>query len=358
MKIREQVPLAPLTTLGVGGPARYFVEAVSEGDVREAVDFSGTRQIPLFVLGGGSNLVVADEGFPGLVLKVALGGITSRGTSHGTTVFQAAAGEDWDGIVGATVRADCAGLECLSGIPGTVGGTPVQNVGAYGQEVAETITAVEALDTTDGRLSEFSNAECSFSYRTSRFNTSERGRYIILRVSFALKRGGAPKVAYADLRKHLGKNAENANIATVRETVIGIRRGKGMLLDAGDPDSHSAGSFFKNPVLPEEQYIDLERIVTRRGLRIPNYPALAAQRKVSAAWLVEQAGFGRGFVRGPVGISSKHSLAIINRGGARAADVVALKRDIQRSVADQFGIALQAEPVFIGFSDVRAAMSF
>jgi UDP-N-acetylmuramate dehydrogenase len=355
VKIREQVPLAPLTTIGVGGPARYFVEALSEGDVREAVDFSRSRELPLFVLGGGSNLVVSDQGFAGLVLKVALGGITSRPGPNRTTLFQAAAGEDWDSLVAATVRENCAGVECLSGIPGTVGGTPIQNVGAYGQEVAETIACVEALDIGDGRVREFRNAECGFSYRTSRFNTS---RYIILRVSFALRRGAAPKLAYADLKKHFGSRAETASLSEIRDAVISIRRSKGMVLDPGDPDSHSAGSFFKNPILSDQQFQELQRRSATRDLRVPSYPALSAQHKVSAAWLVEQSGFRKGCARGAVGISSKHSLALINRGGATAADVLSLKTEIQRTVADQFGIELHAEPVFLGFSDASAATSF
>lgn len=355
VKIREQVPLAPLTTLGIGGPARYFIEATSEGDVREAVDFAGSRQLPILTLGGGSNLVVSDRGFDGLVLKIALGGITSRSGPNRTTVFQAAAGENWDRFVAATVSENCAGVECLSGIPGTVGGTPVQNVGAYGQEVAETITMVEALDTCNGRVHGFSNAECGFSYRTSRFNFRDHGHYVILRVSFALRRDLKPKLAYIDLRNQLGSHAEKANLSEVREAVISIRGRKGMLLDPGDPDSQSAGSFFKNPVLSDEQFQDLERRAAARGLQVPNYPALATQHKVSAAWLVEQSGFRKGYAQGPVGISSKHSLAIINRGGATAADVLSLKANIQRAVADQFGIDLQPEPFFLGFSDASAA---
>jgi UDP-N-acetylmuramate dehydrogenase len=342
--------MAPLTTLGVGGPARYFVEAIREDEVREAVDFARSQELPLFVLGGGSNLVVSDEGFPGLVLRVALRGITTRPEDRSTTIFQAAAGEDWDRFVSSAVRTNCAGIECLSGIPGTVGATPVQNVGAYGQEVAETIVSVETMDLNNGRLKLFSNAECGFSYRTSRFNTSDRGRHIILRVSFALKAATSPKLAYADLKRHFGSRAETASLSDVRDAVISIRQSKGMVLDQNDPDSLSAGSFFKNPVLSAEQFRSLEQCATQRGLQVPSYPALASQHKVSAAWLVEQAGFNKGYSRGTVGISTKHSLAIVNRGGATAADIVSLKNDIQRAVADQFGITLQAEPVFLGFA--------
>lgn len=348
VNIQEQVPLGPLTTIGVGGPARYFVECASEHDVRDAVDFARTRSLSIFVLGGGSNLVVSDAGFDGLVLKVAIRGISVSDNDGTEVVIDTGAGEDWDEFVGATVVQNCAGVECLSGIPGTVGGTPVQNVGAYGQEVSATIREVDAYDLKSSEVRRFSNANCGFAYRTSRFNTTERGRYIILRVRFALQRGGCPQLAYADLRKHFA-GRDCPTLREIREGVIAIRRGKGMVLDPADPDSHSAGSFFKNPVLSDEQFRELEQRATARGLTVPSYPALSAQRKVSAAWLVEEAGFRKGYARGPVGISSKHSLAMINRGGATAADVVALKNEIQRAVAEQFGIDLHPEPVFLGF---------
>lgn len=334
--------------MGVGGPARYFVECVSEHDVREGVDFARSRQLPIFVLGGGSNLVVSDCGFNGVVLKVAIRGISVAGNSGDEALFEAGAGEDWDEFVAATVARTCAGVECLSGIPGTVGGTPVQNVGAYGQEVSATIQDLDAYDIESGEIRRFSSQECGFAYRTSRFNTTERGRYIILRVRFALQRDARPQLAYADLRKYFA-DAEEPTLAQLRLGVIAIRRTKGMVLDPADPDSHSAGSFFKNPVLSDEQFRNLDQRASARGLVVPSYPALSAQRKVSAAWLVEQAGFKKGYARGPVGISSKHSLAMINRGGASAADIVALKNEIQRAVADQFGIELHPEPVFLGF---------
>jgi UDP-N-acetylmuramate dehydrogenase len=351
VKIREHVALASFTTLRVGGPARYFVEALSDADVREAVDFAPSRALPLFILGGGSNLVVADDGFAGVVLRVAIGGIAAISRTARTVVFSAAAGEDWDNFVAATVRDECAGLECLSGIPGSVGGTPVQNVGAYGQDVAETIVSVSALDLTDGSMHEFNNAQCGFSYRKSRFNSVDVGRYVILRVSFALSRSAKPKLSYADLRKYFAGRTDAPSLAEVREAVLAIRRSKGMVLDEDDPDSRSAGSFFQNPVLSESEFRTLEQRACARGLEVPSYPALAVQRKVSAAWLVEQSGYKRGFTQGQVGISSKHALAIINRGDAKAADVVALKNNIQRAVADQFGILLRPEPVFLGFRE-------
>jgi UDP-N-acetylmuramate dehydrogenase len=353
VNIREQVPLAPLTTMQVGGAARFFAEATSADDVREALDFARSRNVPLFVLGGGSNLVVSDQGFTGLVLKVAISGISAREDS-GKIIFEVGAGEDWDGFVAQVIQRNCGGVECLSGIPGTVGGTPVQNVGAYGQEVAETILRVRALEIESGCEREFTNAECDFAYRTSRFNTTDRGRYIILSVSFALTPGGAPKVAYADLRRRFA-DGSNPKLAEVRETVLATRLSKGMVIVDGDSDCRSAGSFFKNPVLTDDQFRTLDQRAAARGLTIPRYPALASRRKVSAAWLIEQAGFTKGYSRGPAGISSKHTLAIVNRGGAKASDIMALKNDIQRAVADQFGIELKPEPVFLGFEERATA---
>jgi UDP-N-acetylmuramate dehydrogenase len=346
MIVRENIPLAPLTTLGVGGPARYFVEAAGAEDVCEAVEWARARRLSLFVLGGGSNLVVADGGFPGLVLKVAIRGITER-DQHGKVLFTAGAGEDWDTLVGHTVTRNCTGLECLSGIPGTVGGTPVQNVGAYGQEVGETIRQVKAFEIASGAVEAFDNAACGFGYRTSIFNTSARGRHIILEATYALDRDGAPRTEYADLKKRFAERTPT--LAETRNAVRQIRQSKGMLLVDGDPDCRSAGSFFKNPVLTAAQYDELQRRVAARGLTIPTYPALASQHKIPAAWLVEQAGFQKGYSRGAASVSCKHALALVNRGGATAADIIALMDEIQNAVREQFGIELHPEPVFVGF---------
>src|SRR5579864_2937313 len=348
MLITENVPLAPLTTLKVGGPARYFIEAQTISEVSQAVEFSRSRSLPLFVLGGGSNLVISDAGWPGLVLKIGNTGINHR---HGReeVIFEAAAGEDWDKFVGLAVAHNCSGIECLSGIPGNVGGTPVQNVGAYGQEVANTIESVLALDLRDGQLHELSNQDCGFSYRTSIFNTSERGRYIILQVNYALKHGGDAYIAYADLKKYFAGWSEKPTLANTRDAVRKIRAGKGMLITAGDDDCRSAGSFFKNPILSAEQYQQLTMRAAAKNLQIPSYPALDAQKKVSAAWLVEHSGFSRGYGNGSVGISRKHALAIVNRGNATATDILAFKEDIQQRVKELWGILLEPEPVFVGF---------
>lgn len=340
--IEENIPLAPLTTLGIGGPARYFVEAGSADDICDALAFAREQELETFVLGGGSNLVVADEGFEGVVIKIAVKGIEER---NGT--FKVGAGEDWDRFVRHAVQRNCAGIECLSGIPGTVGGTPVQNVGAYGQDVSETITEVEALDAVSGDLITFSDRECGFAYRSSRFNTTERDRWIILRVAFSLKPGGPPKISYADLKRAFPHGTPS--LAEVREAVIRIRSGKGMVLDPNDPDSRSAGSFFKNPIVNAEQYEWIRLRAAERGVMIPSYPALESRKKIPAAWLIEQAGFERGFTKGRVGVSSKHTLALINHGGATARELIALKNEIQNAVREQFGIELKPEPVFLGF---------
>ena len=360
MMIHENVLLAPLTTLGVGGEARYFAEVRGEDEAREAVKFARARELPLFVLGGGSNLVVADTGWPGLVLKIAVGGIVSpslQNASGSAVLFSVGAGVNWDDFVAFAVSQNCAGIECLSGIPGSVGGTPVQNVGAYGQEVADTIESVRALDikpdTQEDRVVTLPKPACGFRYRSSIFNRAaadgQAGRYVILQVNYRLKRGGAPCLKYADLQNHFADMTSPPSLVDVRNAVREIRRSKGMLIMEGDPDARSAGSFFKNPVLSAAQFRTLSARAEAKGLAIPNYPALEAQHKVSAAWLVEHSGFRKGFVCGRAAISSKHALALINPGEADARDIVALKDAIQQGVESAWGIRLEPEPVFVGF---------
>jgi UDP-N-acetylmuramate dehydrogenase len=355
MTIQENVPLAPLTTLQVGGAARYFTELRREDEVRDAAQFAKTRELPLFVLGGGSNLVVADSGWPGLVLKMAFSGITTPDTIDATgnaVLFGVGAGVNWDDFVAQTVVQNCAGVECLSGIPGSVGGTPVQNVGAYGQEVSDTIESVRAFDLKQDRVVVLPKPACGFRYRSSIFNGAERGRYIITHVNYRLKRGGSPSLKYADLQKHFAKGLADKRVpslAETREAVHAIRQSKGMLLVSGCAESRSAGSFFKNPVLSQDEFKDLAARALSRGLEIPSYPALDAQHKVSAAWLVEHSGFFKGYALGAAGISHKHALAVINRGDARAADIVALKNEILSRVQEAWGILLDPEPVFVGF---------
>jgi UDP-N-acetylmuramate dehydrogenase len=245
--------------------------------------------------------------------------------------------------------AKCAGIECLSGIPGSVGGTPVQNVGAYGQEVSETVESVEVFDRKDGQVRELCREACGFTYRSSIFNTTERGRFIILRVTYALTPDGEPHLEYADLKRHFEGRETRPNLAETREAVRHIRARKGMLIVSGDPDCQSAGSFFKNPVLSEQQHADLQKRAEAKGLTLPSHPALEQSRKVSAAWLVEKSGFARGFGFGHVGLSTKHALAIVNRGDATATEVLALKDQIQQRVEQIWGVKLEPEPVMVGF---------
>jgi UDP-N-acetylmuramate dehydrogenase len=348
MEIQEDVALAPLTTLHVGGPARYFAEATTAAEVREAMRFAKEKGSPLFVLGGGSNLVVSDQGWPGLVLRVAILGIQHQ-HGHGAAYFQVGAGEVWDDFVAMAVMHTCAGIECLSGIPGSVGGTPVQNVGAYGQDVSDTIESLLALDLKTGKEVEFSQEDCGFQYRTSIFNTSQRERYVILQVRYELIPHGEPKLAYLDLKKYFAKREKQPTLAEARQAVLEIRASKGMVIKQGDAENRSVGSFFKNPMLTTGQLDALRELATERGLEVPSYPALAAQHKVSAAWLVENSGFAKGYQLGRAGISSKHALALINRGDATAADIIALELEVQEKVAATWGVQLEPEPVFVGF---------
>lgn len=346
MELREHVSLGPLTTLGVGGPARFFTEARTQDELRDAVRWANDRLLPLFVLGGGSNLVISDAGWPGVVVHIAIAGVEEL-EENARNIFIAGAGEDWDSLVARSVAANCAGMECLSGIPGTVGGTPVQNVGAYGQDVSETLLWVEALERSTGEIRRFNNEECGFAYRTSRFNSNDAGKYIITRVAFALTPGGAPKVEYADLKRVFGDRTPT--LAETREAVRGIRHQKAMLIVEGDEDCRSAGSFFKNPIVDIATYERVAASVANRGLIPPKYPAGDARVKMAAAWLVEQSGIQKGFTLGRVAISRRHTLAIVNRGGATTADVLALKEMVQERVRRAFGIELVPEPVFVGF---------
>jgi UDP-N-acetylmuramate dehydrogenase len=342
---REHVPLADLTTLGVGGSARWFAAAKTRGDVHTAYDWCRQRGLPLWVLAGGSNVVVADGGFDGLVLQMAIAGVDTKPAGEALLV-EAGAGEPWDLLVARLVGEGWAGVECLSGIPGTVGGTPIQNVGAYGQEVASIIDAVEAFDGDGGELVRLDPAACGFSYRGSRFKATDAGRFVICGVRFRLRRA-APTLSYPDVRRWLEANAvARPTLGDVRSAVLAIRRSKGMVADGLDPEARSVGSFFMNPVIAEAERA---RLAAATGMDVPARPLPGGQARVPAAWLIERAGWGRGDTDGTVGISSKHPLAIVNRGGARAADVVRFAARVKRRVADQLGVWLQPEPVFVGF---------
>lgn len=344
LTILDGVPLAPLTTLGIGGPARHYTRIGASEQLARALAWARERDLDVLVLGGGSNLLVGDDGFPGLVVHVVIDGV-EYAVAGGSTEVTAGAGESWDGLVAAVVGRGLAGVECLSGIPGFVGATPIQNVGAYGQEVAETIVRVEVVDRKTAEVLSIANAECAFGYRDSRFKQADRDRYIVTSVTYRLEKDGAPAIRYPELRRHLeATGVEQPSLGAVREAVLAIRRRKSMVVDTADPDSHSAGSFFTNPVVTSE-------VADRIGIEgMPRYPA-GDHVKLSAAWLIEQAGFARGHVAGNVGLSTKHTLAIVNRGGGTAREVVALANEIRRRVNDRFGVELVPEPVFVNVSE-------
>ena len=346
LRIERDVPLAPLTTLGIGGPARYFIRARSVDEIREAITWTAGNGEPLLVLGGGSNVLIADEGFPGLVLHIALRGINVESEDPDSVMVKVAAGEVWDEFVALAVANRWAGIECLSGIPGSTGATPIQNVGAYGQEVSETIVRVEALDRSNSRVITLNNRECGFGYRSSLFKNREKDRYVVLAVTFRLRPNGAAAVRYPELRKYLeDRGASLEDLQQARDAVIAVRRRKGMVLDPADPDTRSDGSFFMNPIITRSAF---EELAARSG-NMPNFPA-GDDVKLSAGWLIENAGFTKGFVHGNVGLSSKHTLAIINRGGGTAREVLELVRMIQQKVREKFGVEIQPEPNLIGVS--------
>lgn len=339
MLLHEQVPLAQYTTFGIGGPARWFVEAADEASVAEAVKFAREKSAPLFILGGGSNLLVSDQGFPGVVLRIALKGIRQEGN-----LFHVAAGEDWDPFVSHAIDLGFGGIECLAGIPGTVGGTPVQNVGAYGQEVSTTIVSVRVLDRTHVTFSDLPANACGFAYRRSIFNSAHRDRFIVTRVTYRLRPKAFPVLQYPDLKRYFKDRKDTPSLGEAAAAVREIRHGKGMLLVGGDPDCRSAGSFFKNPVVPQERY---DAVVAIASSPVPSYAAQPGFIKIPAAWLVENAGFQKGFTLGAAGISSRHTLALINRGGATAAEILALRDLIVSAVEKKFAIRLEPEPVWV-----------
>ena len=345
MHIEENRILAPLTTFGIGGRARWFAEAHSEADIVEAAAWARERNLPLFVLGGGSNVLIADAGFPGLVLHIALKGIEGQDIGDDRVLMRVAAGESWDDCVERATKANLAGIECLAGIPGTVGGTPVQNVGAYGQEVSSVIGRVRAFDIHDHHMVEFDAEHCGFSYRKSRFNTTDAGRFVVTRVDYRLTRNGKPTLKYPDIQRAFPFGS-TPTLLEVAQAVRNIRAAKGMLLVDCDPDCRSAGSFFKNPIISEDQANRIE-FLTRKAP--PRFASGPDRVKIPAAWLIEQAGFLRGFALGNAGISTRHTLALINRGGATASEILALAAEIRSTVEKKFGVVLHPEPVLLGF---------
>jgi UDP-N-acetylmuramate dehydrogenase len=345
------VRLSDYTTVRLGGPARCFVRAGAEEDLIEAVRAADSSGEPLLILGGGSNLVVSDDGFDGTVIQVATKGVRREGASGLVTV---AAGEDWDAVVAWTVAAGLAGLECLSGIPGLAGATPIQNVGAYGQEVGQTITSVRTYDRVTGQVSIIPNERCGFGYRTSVFKRDDVGRHVVLSVTFRLaEQPVSTPVRYAELAAALGVEiGDQAASAKVRSAVIDLRRRKGMVIDSADPDTRSVGSFFVNPVLGGAALAAVEAAARARcgpGTRVPRFDAGDGLVKVPAAWLIEQAGFGKGYSLGDgARISSKHTLALVNYESATTAGLIALARRIRDGVRGTFGVSLTSEPVLVG----------
>jgi UDP-N-acetylmuramate dehydrogenase len=346
---REQVPLAGYSTLGVGGPARYFLEAREEADVVAALGWAASRGVPVRFLGGGSNLVVADAGVDGLVVRLALRGVTHRDAAGGVVELTAAAGEPWDPLVARAVEAGWAGLECLSGIPGLAGATPIQNVGAYGQDVSETVVAVRALDRASGGIVTLDREACGFAYRNSAFKSRAPDRHVILSVTYRLVPGGNPAVRYAELARYLeARGLAAPSLAEVRAAVLAIRRAKSMVLDdAADENRRSCGSFFVNPIVTAADAAHVEARAGDPGM--PRWPERDGRVKLSAAWLIERAGFRRGETDGPVGLSTRHSLALVAHAGATARDVVRLARRLRAGVEARFGVRLVPEPVFWGF---------
>lgn len=339
--IREHVPLAPLTTLGLGGPARYLADCRNATQVIEALRWAGAQRLAVTILGGGSNVVLPDQGLEGLVLRVTSSALEFR---ESTGVVDAEAGLPWDALVEGAVARNWAGVECLSGIPGTVGGTPIQNVGAYGQEIASTLRSVTCLDRTTLSIHTFQRDECRFGYRTSRFKEQDRHRYVVLAVSFQLTPDGTPQITYADVARAV---TPAATLGEVRDAVLAIRRSKGMVIDARHPSHRSVGSFFTNPVIDQSAFDALEVRCRQDGLPpVPRYPGGPGRVKVSAAWLVEQAGFARGFRKGGAGVSPQHALALVNLGGTTA-ELLSLAQDIIDLVERRFGVHLIPEPEII-----------
>ncbi|MFD5130374.1 UDP-N-acetylmuramate dehydrogenase [Streptomyces olindensis] len=350
MQELHDAPLAPLTTFRLGGPATRLITATTDDEVIAVVRAADEAGTPLLLIGGGSNLVIGDKGFDGTALVIATKGFSLDGTK-----LELAAGEVWTDAVARTVEAGLAGIECLAGIPGSAGATPIQNVGAYGQEVSSTITEVVAYDRRTGETVTLANEDCAFSYRHSRFK-SDPERYVVLRVRFALEDAGglSAPLRYAETARALGVEAgDRVPLASARDTVLKLRAGKGMVLDPEDRDTWSAGSFFTNPILTDADFAVFRARVQARlgeGVEPPAYPAGEGHTKTSAAWLIDKAGFTKGYGDGPARISTKHTLALTNRGSATTEDLLALAREVVAGVREAFGITLVNEPVTVGVS--------
>jgi UDP-N-acetylmuramate dehydrogenase len=351
LSVRDDVPLAPLTTLELGGNARHLVAAADDDTVVEALRWAEARGLAALILGGGSNVVIADRGWDGLVVRVATRGRRFGAPSDGTVTLTAAAGEPWDDVVADTVARGLAGLECLSGIPGLVGATPIQNVGAYGQEVADTIRSVTVVERASKRIVELAPAACAFAYRDSAFK-HEPERFVVLAVTFALRPGGAPTLRYRELAETLG-GGPAPTLAQVRAAVLALRRKKSMLIVDGDPNRRSVGSFFTNPIVAAAE---ADAVAARavalgaiaRADEMPRWPAAGGAVKLSAGWLIERAGVRKGQRRGAVGVSTAHALALVHLGGGSTAGLLELAREVGDAVHGRFAMTLLPEPTMIG----------
>lgn len=353
--LKSEIRLSEYTTIGLGGSAKHFISCQTVDEIRSAIEFGERENLRTEILGGGSNVIFPDEGLDGLVVKIDSKGIAFEDDGKCTKV-SANAGEAWDNLVKACVEKNLAGIECLSGIPGSVGATPIQNVGAYGQEVKDTIACVKAIDRKSLDLVEINNGSCEFGYRKSRFKSNDKDKFVIVEVCYKLKNEDEPSIKYDELLDYIEKKKKDAgegrhatgrtSLRTVREAVLALRRKKSMLADPADPNSRSVGSFFINPVLSEVEYLNFkERLDSIRVKRAPSYKD-ANGMKIPAAWLVENAGFVRGYKRNGVGISSNHSLALVNYSGTTK-EILLLASDIESAVFERFGIKLQKEAVVI-----------
>ena len=353
MTIQENVPLAPFTTLKVGGPAKYFCVVDSTSQLSLALDFASKENLPILLIGGGSNIVISDKGWDGLVIKIELKGIQIVSENESKITVNVGAGENWDDFVSWSVKNDLSGIECLSGIPGTTGSTPIQNVGAYGQEVSETIHRVQVLDVETKETRWIINSDCHFSYRNNIFKKNGFGKLIVISVDFELQQNVFPELRYGELKREV-EDSNISDLPSLRNKVLEIRRRKSMVVDKSDPNSRSAGSFFTNPIVSAvefDRFLEIAREMEMEIASIPQYPQEDGKVKLAAGWLIEQSGFEKGFVFGNVGLSNKHALAIINRENGSALEIFNFAKEIQDAVKMKWGIWLENEPQFIGDFD-------
>ncbi len=335
-------PLAPLTTLELGGKARYFADIHSLDELHEALRWAHNHHVALQILGDGSNIIVADEGVPAFVLRLGLKGIVSDKEAEGRIFVQAAAGESWDALVEYAVTHNLAGIECLSGIPGRVGAAPIQNIGAYGQDIAQCMAHLEAIHRETLETRRFDASECGFSYRQSRFK-QPNNPWIITSVTYALRAQETSTISYRELKQALGssKTTTSFPLAQIRKQVLALRKSKSMLRSSDDPNRRSVGSFFVNPIIPTQH---VQALQEAHGATIPQWPVSETQSKLSAAWLIEQSGFYKGQRQGAVGISSKHALCLVHHGHGSSEELLGFAKQIQTKVFECFAINLEIEP--------------